>query len=358
MPCATSHFYKKNRVEYSILFPDIAHRAAAALDKAEEENTEGHMTENNFFEAAKSFVYRNARPLDFALFRYHFEQGDAQEVLHILAGYQNRDGGFGHALEPDNWNPASTPIATWAAARKLRSLGVMDAAHPGMAQTNTLQSIVRGILRYLDSGADFADGKWYNTVAGNNDYPHAVWWSCAQDGGEPHDNPTVSLAGFALCYAERGSRLYQKAEQIISKAVASFVEKPVREMHVLKVYLELLSYLEESGRGELVDVTAFQEKLYETIRDDVCKEPEKWYTEYVCKPSAFYDGTERLFAIFDRALCEKEAELMLEQQRPDGAWPVTWQWYTEYKEFEISANWWKSAMIIDNLLYLKALGKL
>lgn len=310
------------------------------------------MSENNFYEAAKSFVYRNARPLDFALFRYHFEEGAAEDVLRILASYQNSDGGFGHALEPDNWNPASTPIATWAATQKLRALGVPETAD-GLAA----QRIIDGILRYLDSGADFADGKWYNTVAGNNDYPHAVWWSCEQGEGVPHDNPTVSLAGFALCYADKGSSLYQKAEQIVTKAVAAFIEKPVKEMHVLKVYLELLSYLEKSGRSALVDMESFRETLYDTIRNDVCKEPEKWYTEYVSKPSNYYDGTDRLFAIFDRALCGKEAELMLKQQCPDGAWNVTWQWHTEYKEFEISANWWKSSMIIDNLLYLKGLGK-
>lgn len=310
------------------------------------------MSENNFYEAAKSFVYRNARPLDFALFRYHFEQGAAEDVLRILASYQNSDGGFGHALEPDNWNPASTPIATWAATQKLRALGV-----PETADRLAAQRIIDGILRYLDSGADFADGKWYNTVAGNNDYPHAVWWSCEQGEGVPHDNPTVSLAGFALCYADKGSSLYQKAEQIISKAVAAFIEKPIKEMHVLKVYLELLSYLEKSGRSALVDMESFREALYDTIRNDVCKEPEKWYTEYVSKPSNYYDGTDRLLAIFDRALCGKEAELMLKQQCPDGAWNVTWQWHTEYKEFEISANWWKSSMIIDNLLYLKGLGK-
>ncbi|MBP3486818.1 MAG: hypothetical protein J6K53_00315 [Roseburia sp.] len=335
------------------------------------------MSENNFYETAKSFVYRNARPLDFALFRYHFEEGAAEDVLRILASYQNSDGGFGHALEPDNWNPASTPIATWAATQKLRALGIPATADGLVAQKTAAeqtaagpdkkclsagelaeaQRIIDGILRYLDSGADFADGKWYNTVAGNNDYPHAVWWSCENGEGLPDDNPTVSLAGFALCYADKGSSLYEKAEQIITKAVAAFIEKPTKEMHVLKVYLELLSYLEKSGRSALVDMESFREALYDTIRNDVCKEPEKWYTEYVCKPSVFYDGTDRLFTILDRALCEKEAELILKQQCPDGAWNVTWQWHTEYKEFEISANWWKSSMIIDNLLYLKALGK-
>ena len=336
------------------------------------------MTQHDFYEKSRNFVYRNARPLDFAIFRYHFEEGTAEEVLRILASYQNSDGGFGHALEPDNWNPASTPVATWTATQKLRALGVPETADGLMAQKTAAernaaepgekrlgadelaeaQRIIDGILRYLESGADFAEGKWYNTVAGNNDYPHAVWWSCESETGLPDDNPTVSLAGFALCYAGQGSELYRMAEQIIAAAVTSFVDKPTQEMHTLKNYQELLSYLEESGRSDLVDMESFREKLYEAIRNSVCTEPERWYTEYVGKPSHFYDRANRLFAIFDRALCEKEADLMLEQQCPDGSWNITWQWCTEYREFEISANWWKSAIITGNLLYLKTVGRL
>ncbi len=60
----------------------------------------------------------------------------------------------------------------------------------------------------------------------------------------------------------------------------------------------------------------------------------------------------------DRELAEHEADMMLKFQREDGSFPITWTWHTDYKEFEISANWWRSANIINNLLYLRYLGRL
>lgn len=62
------------------------------------------------FEKARQFVYRNARPVDLARWQYHFEGGSREAVLTALACYQNPDGGFGHALEADAWNPNSTPL--------------------------------------------------------------------------------------------------------------------------------------------------------------------------------------------------------------------------------------------------------
>lgn len=72
------------------------------------------------YKKARQFVYQNARPLDFARWKYHFEGGSREAVLDILSAYQNSDGGFGHALEPDFWNPDSTPTATWMATNILR----------------------------------------------------------------------------------------------------------------------------------------------------------------------------------------------------------------------------------------------
>ena len=104
----------------------------------------------NNFKKAKGFVYRNARPLDLARFQFHFENRSADEVLYALSFYQNDDGGFAYAIEPDNWNESSTPIGTWAATMILREIGFSDTSHP----------IISGILKYLDSGKDFADGSY------------------------------------------------------------------------------------------------------------------------------------------------------------------------------------------------------
>lgn len=46
----------------------------------------------NTFESARSFVYRNARPLDLALWQYHFENHDKENVLKVLSFYQKDDG--------------------------------------------------------------------------------------------------------------------------------------------------------------------------------------------------------------------------------------------------------------------------
>lgn len=59
------------------------------------------------FMKAREFVYANARLLDRRRFEYHFEQGKAHPVLDALRAYQNSDGGFGSALEPDIRTPCS-----------------------------------------------------------------------------------------------------------------------------------------------------------------------------------------------------------------------------------------------------------
>ena len=66
----------------------------------------------DLFNNARNFIYRNARPIEFALWKYHFENGSKESVLEALKAYQNDDGGFGHALEPDSFNPGSSPITT------------------------------------------------------------------------------------------------------------------------------------------------------------------------------------------------------------------------------------------------------
>lgn len=304
--------------------------------------------EREVFEKAKRFVYQNARPLDLARWKYHFEGGTVEEVLEILAMYQKEDGGFGYALEPDNWNPDSTPIATWAAVNILREMDVTDRSHP----------IAEGILRYLGSGKDFAEGKWYNTVAANNGYPHAVWWSCPCEKGMPDDNPTVSLAGFLLRFSEENSALHEKACGIVKKAVSGFMEQPTEEMHTVKNFLELLLDCEEIEGFSLFHLEAFREKVQASVDRAVCREPEKWYREYVFKPVDFFEPKHRIFEIAGRELCEMQADGIEKEQCADGSYPVTWQWWTDYKEYEISANWWRADLVVKNMCYLKAMGRI
>ena len=299
----------------------------------------------NVFKNAQEFIYRYARPLDMALWRYHFEGGSRNEVMDILSYYQNEDGGFGHAIEPDCWNNNSTAIGTWKAISVLREVGI-DA-------NNT---IVKKILAYLESGIGVIDGMWCFTEKSNNDFPHAIWWECQNGLGDPDDNPTISLAGFALKYADKKSKLYKRAVDIVTERVNKFIKEPICDMHTTRIYLELYEYCLSIDGFDLFDLAACKSALYSAVQKTVCEDSNKWFTEYVCKPSMFYSSSKLIFEILDRKLCKKEGELLLNMQQSDGSYNVTWLWYNDYTEYYVAANWWKSSMLITNMRYLKDLN--
>ncbi|MBQ6932077.1 MAG: hypothetical protein IJN38_08110, partial [Clostridia bacterium] len=90
---------------------------------------------------AKEFVLKNARPLELAIYKYFFENESNQAVVDELLKFQNYDGGFGNAIEPDFFNPNSSPIATNDAIITLYRVNALKKD----------SDIVKGIVRYLES---------------------------------------------------------------------------------------------------------------------------------------------------------------------------------------------------------------
>lgn len=88
------------------------------------------MISNKVFYEIKAWVYRNAREIELNLWKYYFEDGTKDNVISALTYYQNADGGFGHALEPDNWNTNSTPYTTLHAINILKDIEFKDLSHP------------------------------------------------------------------------------------------------------------------------------------------------------------------------------------------------------------------------------------
>lgn len=297
------------------------------------------------FERARGFICRNARPLDFARWRYHFENGGREDVLSALSGYQNADGGFGHALEADSWNPDSSPLQTWAATEILREIGWTDGNHP----------LVQGILRYLESKAYFDGRHWPFCVPGNNDFPHAPWWTFTE-GATDDDNPTAALAGFIVRFAVKGSALYDFGHDLAKRVYETFSAlETIREMHTLICYDRMLEYLTAAGEPSIVDLNAFREKMRRHVQSVITKDTETWKTGYVCRPSRFVVSRDSAYFADNRALALYECDFLRDTQLPDGSWIVTWDWQSYDEQWHISKNWWKSSIILENLLYLKGM---
>lgn len=302
------------------------------------------------FEKARGFVCRNARPLDLARWQCHFEGGGKEAVLQALAHYQNGDGGFGHALEPDAWNPASAPIQTWAATEILREIDFADGEHP----------LIRGILRYLASGRDFEGHFWYNTVRSNNDHPHAPWWHTESDSTCHNDyNPTACFAGFILRFADEKSELYELGRRVAGEAFDAYMGQGLLgDMHTALCFVRLLQYCEEAGARGAIDLPALREKLRLQVSASITRNTEEWETGYVCKPSQFFNTPESMFYPDNKDIAAYECEYIIRTQLDDGAWNIPWNWKEYPAEWAISKNWWKSNGAILNLLYLRGFGRL
>lgn len=317
---------------------------------------------NTIFEKAKIFIYRNARPIDYARWCYHFENGSAEAVLKALTAYQNEDGGFGHALEADCWNPNSAPMQTWCATEILREL-FMSSKDENVLEFIKNSDVVKGILQYLENSLDIEENGWGNCRESNNDYPHAPWWEYtqeAEDGKSVDDklndtyNPTAALAGFILAYAEKDSVIYQKAYRIAQRAIEDILRVDgLANMHVISCFIELYEYVKMTNVSGKIRMTEMAERLKKLVHETISQDKEKWGKSYLCKPSQYIQSKESVFFEQNQEIALFECEFIRKTQMDDGTWSVAWAWCSYPKEWAISENWWKSDVIIKNCLYLR-----
>src|SRR5258708_30771428 len=76
---------------------------------------------------AETFIWLSARLVDRQRYSVLFKNGSPGDVVAALQPYQNPDGGFGHALEPDGRGPDSQPLHTHSALLMLDEIGRFDA---------------------------------------------------------------------------------------------------------------------------------------------------------------------------------------------------------------------------------------
>jgi hypothetical protein len=150
---------------------------------------------------AKNYIQYNARPLDKALFLYEFEKvGSHNQIIKALQMFQNRDGGFGHALEPDIRMPQSSPLATTVAFQYLNNI-----------KANLPEDLIKSALNYFIQTVQTFPGNspikyyWNSTSPDVNMYPHAPWWNT--ENSEPPklsewSNPNAEIIGILIQYSK------------------------------------------------------------------------------------------------------------------------------------------------------------
>lgn len=290
---------------------------------------------------AKEFIRKNARPVELAEFKCHFEKGSGAELVRALAEYQNPDGGFGRALEPDNWNPASTPIATNDAVKRLFEAGVLKEAG----------ALTGGMVRYLTSGDSFdrERRRWLFAIDSNKDYPHAIWWE-NKDSDIPGWNPTVSLAAFLVCMDAPGPW-----RELVREAFRDLTKEDGGDD--LKCYILAWNLLKSYNVEGVIGFEDTRAAIQAALSRSICRETEKYGVEYVTTPSWFFQQESPFLYDGVQPLIRAELEALDKLQMEDGGFDISWKWYTPYpEEFEQARAWWRPRVTMEKLWFYEQFG--
>ena len=285
-------------------------------------------------------VHETGRTLESVMIKYLFEQVKSDVVLKELSRFQNKDGGFGHGLEPDLWNPNSSPVQTQFAMGYLRLMS-FDKKH----------KVIKKMMKYLEKTYDKKIRKWHLLLPSNNDYPHAPWWTYREI--EEDYNPSASIAGFIIKYGNPKSKVFQYALEVLEDVKKDLLNDQIsKEPHELSNIVDLF----DDAKAFNINDESFMkasEKLVDLIGEVIEKDRKKWFSKYVTKPSVLiHSKTSIGYEKYQEFLNQEFMESMKHRNELK-IWPVTWQW-TEYLDvFEEVKEIWASIIALKYLYLMK-----
>jgi hypothetical protein len=294
--------------------------------------------------AAKEFIFSHARTLEKTLYLYEFENGSQTDVLTALAAFQNPDGGFGHALEPDFRSPDSSALATSITLDILRELQI-PAEHP----------LVSKALAYLVQTYDRVDGVWRIVPLTGDASPHAPWWN--QDRIEETfdhfcSNPTAELVGYLWTYAALVPT--ELKEQALISVLTYFETLPEKiSGDTLLCYLRLYAApnLPQDAHARL------KSRLPRMIAASVETNPEKW-GGYCLKPFWVIPSPEAPFVEVIADALQSNLDYEIETQCTDGSWRPNWSWFGQFPDdWPAAERDWRGKLTLQTLKALKNFGR-
>jgi hypothetical protein len=284
-------------------------------------------------ESAKTFLLTHARLIERLRYEFLFENGPSERVVGALTPYQNADGGFGNALEPDLRGAESQPVPVWTA------FGVLDECD------DFDRPIVERACAFLSSITSSGGGVPFvlSSVALS---PHAPWWT-TDDPPPASLNPTAGLVGYLNKHMVENSWL-GPAEAYCWTAIDQLHETSPYELG------NILSFLESAPDRDRAE-TAFariarivRQQGFIELDPDADAEGEVHYPlNFAPSPTSL---GRRLFG--DDAI-EANLDALIRQQQPDGGWTVNWMIWTPITEHE-----WRGVRTVEVLHTLKSYGRL
>ena len=281
---------------------------------------------------ARAFLSQNARLLERLRFEYLFDRASPGPALHALSAYQNADGGFGHALEPDLRGVESEPIPVWTALGILDELGAMR----GPALT--------AALRYM-AKAEVSGGGLPFVFPVASRSPHAPWWETGPGRVRGSLNPTAGIAAYLYKNRIRSPWLTQAGAWCWDRIDRLGDANP----YELRVILAFLDRSPDRRRA-----AESLERLRPLIRTGKVVELDANKESDAFRPLDFAPTPGLLSrSLFTEEEISAHLDKIVGDQRPDGGWGVNFPIWTPITRFE-----WEGVQTLEMLKLLRMHGRL
>lgn len=300
--------------------------------------------EPSALEASERFVWLSGRLLERLRFAHLFRGGDPARVLCALRPYQNPDGGFGEAIEPDFRGPVSQPLGVDAA------LGILDEAR-GMDDPMASRA-----LDYLATITTESGGV-PNVLPDVPRYPHAFWWAPRPGPLTGSLLPTASIAGLLHRHGvvhpwlERATAFCWEA----LRALPGRLEAAASDFEIVQIAYEsraalvFLDHAPDRDRAAQVARSLGELLLFRGVvaLDPSAPGGRMKPIDLAPRPGSLARRW------FPDDVFEAHVDALIQEQQPDGGWPVDWQIWTPITGLE-----WRAIQTVERLKALAAHGRL
>ena len=289
------------------------------------------------YHKARDFIFINARMIERRLFHYHFGNDDPEGVFHAVYAYRNKDGGFGHGMEPDTASPESQPLFSIMALETLDEVGYLNAdiiQNDFMPYFNSVTTEKGGIPWMLQPKSDYPCEDHFKTVKE---------WAAI--------STTAPLLGILEKY-NIDIPWMKKAEEFVWDEIERIKERHVFCHLCVPRRMQFLEHTKSRDKAEKAI-----EDLKEWILADgvLCKDKsDDGWGLYEKPHSLCYAPTPEsmLNPIFSEQMINEDLDELIKRQEDDGRWD-TWYGLSEGMKLE-----WAGIQTLWTLKVLKAYDRI
>lgn len=301
------------------------------------------LTKKSFGNAVE-YIRNEGRALEVSLLEHEFFKGTETAVLAELKKFQNADGGFGNALEPDYRAADSSVLCTTFAMDIIYGL-----------DTPSNNEMLTSATNYLSAVMDEEKLVWRFLPEIEDNYPRAPWWSqenLAATFNNFIENPRVKICSYGFCYPE----LFDK--ETINKLVSQILKHIETRSDKASVD-ELLCYMTLEKTEDLPESAQkiLYEKICKMIPESIETDENKW-GDYGLKPVQLIKSPDSQFRTLIPELVKMNLQYELEQQTEEGCWLPNWDWAGLFPDSWATAKQeWSGVLTLEKLKLFRAFAE-